>query len=221
MRDYLSVSNLWYASIIGVVISLMSLMRMMQGGINVFIGMPAMFFAMTLTGGMVTAWGHKAGMNGIFPDKRTVTGGLVLAICAACIFAVLSYFLIDPVARHIMRVSGNSKLLSIMAPRSVSGCVGLVLWVSGFEVMFFEAGAMSFFARLTGSKGIAVLGAVCFRMYVVFERLSNIGVHDEIAFFLVNAAAGTAIGCLLFARAGLPATALFSAVTSLRYFFLL
>ena len=94
----------------------------------------------------------------------------------------------------------------------------MVFWVTGFETMLFQAGAISFFSRLTQRRGLVILGAVAFRTLVMSFQLYDGGVVDAFPVFLIGTAATSALACLLYIRAGLPAAMLFSAVVSLHVF---
>lgn len=218
MREYLALSNLVKALLLGGIAAAMAMPRIVQAGMNPVLGGVTAFVAMTMIGGMVSAWNKKAGMAGLFPAWQKCLGGVAVALVAGCCVSVLSLYVIDPVVKHVFSVTGNGKSLELMFPDSTKECVGLLLWSAGFEILFFEAGAMSFFARLTNNSSVSVLGAAGLKMFVVFNRLSGLGITDEIPFFVISSGAISAMACILFAKSGLPATVVFSIVLSLRHF---
>ena len=218
MREYLALPNLIKALLLGGITAVMALPRIVQAGMDPVLGGVTAFTAMTMTAGMVCAWGGKAGMAGLFPAWHKALGGITVALVAGCCVSVLSLHVIDPVVKHVFSVTGNGKSLELMFSDSTKECVGLLLWGAGFEILFFEAGAMSFFARLTGSSSVSVLGAAGLKMFVVFNRLSELGITDEIPLFIISSGATSAVACILFAKSGLPAIVVFSVVLSLRHF---
>jgi hypothetical protein len=222
MRDYLSVSTLWKALILGGIVTAMAIPRFLEGAVDIHFYIPASVAAMTLTSGAVVAWGRKGGMCGIWPGTRQGSAGLGLALLLALLATSVYLLGFDPVCRKALEATGNAQMLRLRYPPTLRGRVALVLWSAGFETVFFRASAMSFLARLTGRTSVAVAGSVTLHVMVAAAQLSRAGIYEPLPYtlFLVGTAAAGAIGCLLFARAGLPAAMLFAGALNVHVFFL-
>jgi hypothetical protein len=136
--------------------------------------------------------------------------GLILGFAMGVIY----HLYLDPVLRTALASTSGPKALSLRYPLSLTGGLALILWVAGFETMFFQAGSLSFFSRLTPHAWLAIVGAVSFRTMVTSLQISQAGVVDAFPLFLVQAAATSTVACILFARAGLPAAMLFAATVT-------
>lgn len=211
MRDYISISNLWKAAIIGGVVTLMSLPRIIQGNMELWLYLPVAFGGMTLSAGAATAWSDRAGMCGLFPDRRRIFAGIGMAVILVSVITPIYFFWLDSVFRNAIVATGDSKLLMLRYPATLGGCVAVVLWSASFETIFFRAAAMSFFARLTGRQWVAVAGAVVLRVFVICKQLPEAGIVDAMPLFIACTVITSAVSCVLFARWGLPGAMVFSA----------
>ncbi|MFC1498161.1 hypothetical protein ACFLS1_06795 [Verrucomicrobiota bacterium] len=218
MRDYLSVSNLQKALMLSSVAVLMSVPRIILAGVDLRIYIPAAFAAMTFCAGAGTAWSHRAGMCGLFPARRKMLAGIGVAFILACIVTPVYLFCIDPIFQDALERTGSTSLLMLKYPATISGCLALALWSASFETMFFRVGAMSFFARLIPRQWIVLCLAVTLRVFVSVLQVADAGVVEAVPFFVIGSAIVSAMSCVLFARAGLPAAMFFSAGINLRLF---
>jgi len=212
----LSLATLWKAFVLGLVITLMSVPRIVTGGLDLWLCVPVALMAMTLISQAAIAWGHRAGMYGVFPSVERALIGTGLAGIMGLILLVIYFILLDPVFRQAFSTAGAAKQLLLRYPKTIGGALALVLWAAGFETMLFQAGAISFFSRLSNHQWLTITGAVSFRCFVTSLQLSHSGIVDSVPLFLICAAASSTLTCLLYVRAGLPAAMLFSAVLSLR-----
>ena len=216
MRTYLSTRNLMSASLLGGAITLLAIPRIIDGGLPPHLFIPASLFSMTLISGMATAWGKKAGMCGIFPDMKRTIRGMGVALLAVLVLIPVCVFWFDSVLYEAAQTSGDAEFIRMLFPRTAFGMLALMLWATGFETMFFEAAAMSYFSRLTGKQWVAVLMSILLRCTVTYLRLSAVGATDQALLFLGSVIVATLIGCTLFAKFGLPAAMLFSAGMAIR-----
>ncbi|MCX6995710.1 MAG: hypothetical protein NTV49_01160 [Kiritimatiellaeota bacterium] len=78
------------------------------------------------------------------------------------------------------------------------------------------AAPMSFFARLTNRRSVALGLCLALRAYVLHRQMAAAGLSAALPLFLVPALAITLAGGLLFARYGLAPAMLFAAAMELR-----
>lgn len=218
MRQYLSLSNLWKAMALGFVITMMAVPRILQGRMDPYVFVPAAFFATTLLAGAGTAWEKYGGMCGMFPNKRRLLAGMAIACMLAALLIPVQLLWIDPAFLTALRCLGDSELIRLRFPPTIAGRLALVLWVAGFETLFFQVGAMSFFARLGGNQWIAVTAVCAFRMFVTSKFMAQYGIVDSTSILMAAAAVSAALSCALYARTGLPASMVFAAVYNLHLF---
>jgi hypothetical protein len=219
MRDYLSIGNFAKAALLGGAVTLLSIPRFTDGGMPLALYVPASLATMTLVAGAATAWGRRAGMAGVWPERRRALWGVVIGALLGGALALV-YVRTDPVCRDAIARTGDSRLLALQFPATASGRFALSLWSAGFGTLFFCAATMSFLARLTGRQWLAVLGAVVIRLFLVHHRLASEGVTQSIPIFLLRNAVVSAASCTFFARFGLPSAMTFSWVLELRHLFL-
>ena len=216
LGNALSLTTLWKAFILGLVITLMAVPRIITGGLDLHLCVPVALIAMTLISQAAIAWGHRAGMYGVFPSLERALIGTGLAGIMGLILLVIYFILLDPVFRQAFSTAGAAKQLLLRYPKTIGGALALVLWSAGFETMFFQAGAISFFSRLSNHQWLTITGAVSFRCLITSLQLADAEIIDSVPLFLLGEAASCTLACLLYVRAGLPAAMLFSAVLSLR-----
>lgn len=203
MREYLSIGNLWKALLLGSAMTVMSIPRIVQGGMPPGPYVPGALFAMTLVSGAATAWGRKGGMVGILADRRRTCSGLALAVGLVLVVTPLYVLWLDPVLYAALEATRNPSMLELRYPSELGGKLALMLWSASFQLMFFTVSGMSFLTRLTGRALISGAMVVLFRVAVGLYQLSEAGVTQGVPLFLVGAAAVTACSCALFARTGL------------------
>lgn len=216
MREYIAPANLRHALLLGGTVTLMAVPRLVQAGVARGALLGATLAGMTLVAGAATAWSGKAGMCGVFPKRRRALYGLLAAALlgtttAACLLPL------DPLLRGALVAAGRGDLAALTFPRSGAGALALLLWGAGLETLFFQAGALAFFARLTGSTGISIAAATALRGFVAYRQLAAANLSDLVLLVVAVQMARALIGCLLYARAGLPAAAAFSATVDARH----
>ena len=219
MRDYLSLGNLWKAVLLGAAVTLMSIPRIIQGGMPVAPFAMLALFGMTLISGAATAWGEKGGMCGLFPGWRRTGIGLGLAALLTIIAAPISCLWLDPRLYGAIEATGDTKALTLAYPDTAAGKIASVLWSGGFHVMFFVIAGMSFLARLTGKATVSIAIIVVFRVAVGLYKAQEAGMTDHVSLLLLLSAVQTACSCLLFARTGLLPTMVFAMGMETHLFF--
>ena len=218
MRDYLSLSNLGKAFLIGGAATALSLPRIVSARFPLETYIPLTFLATTLLAQFAVAWGHKAGLRGMFPAARPMFLGSAIAILLACVLTPIYLRTLDPIFRKALENASDPRLFVLRYPPSLAGKLALTLWSASFEVLFFQAAALAFFARLTGRLWATLLGAVLFRVLVAFLQVSNAGVGAVASPFILSSAAAGCVSCLIYAYAGMPAAMIFAAGQTLHLY---
>lgn len=211
MKRYLSISNFKKAALLGAVMTLFSAPRILTSGLMPFQFVISAFAGLTLVAAMATAWGKSAGMRGLLPPHNVVLRGLKFAAIFLIVLLPIKVLWFNPLLYAAVEQRGNEVALRLLFPDSLASGVSLMLWVMSFEVLFFKAAAMSFFARLTKSLSAALILSAMLRVFVTWLKISEIGVEDGLLLILSHAAIINALSCLMFARYGLPAPMLFAA----------
>ena len=119
MRDYLSESNLVKAAGLAVVLTVMSLGRLIEARQPLGLYIPATFVAMTLIAGAVTAWGQRAGMPGIVTDRRTFLRGAAVAAGLSLLALPLYLFVLDPLLKTALLTSRHRTIVELRVSRAV------------------------------------------------------------------------------------------------------
>jgi hypothetical protein len=163
---------------------------------------------MTLVSAAATAWGDQGGLRGLFPERRYVIRGLMAALLFGIIALTLKVRLTDP----ILKLSLPPKMLALSFPATAAGLAGIILWAAGFENMFFNVAATSYFTRLSHNMWLAVALSASFRTFVASRLLMSAGIESPLLLSLN--AVSCLIACTLFATSGLPAAMLFSALAA-------
>lgn len=208
MAAYLTSANLARAAYIGGVAGLMAVPRILEKANGDLLRVVSAFLLMTIVAGAVTAWGEAGGMRGPFPDWRKVLPWTIGSIAVALLLVpfMLWYDSIPQLARDI--------------PKSADAAIALVLWSAGFETLFFQAGLMSFIARLTGS-GIAALAAgPALKLFVVLLQWAHFGFGPVPPLVIVGTVVTVGMAGVIYSRAGLPATMAFNAIIAGRHLLL-
>ncbi len=218
MRDYLQLSNLSRATRLGGIITLMSIPRLVQGNAPHWLYVFAAFLCLTLVAGAATAWGETGGMAGLFPRDRRLGVGLVFAVLAGILVGIIHSVALDPLLQEALVDSGNTDRLLLQFPNTIGKQVAIILWVAGFQALFFNAAAMSFLCRLTRRITIALPLAIAFRVFVSHLQLESLHLGAIVPYYAMNGIS-CAVGCMLFARAGLIPASLFAAILASRHVF--
>lgn len=216
MSGYFSLDRLLKAGALSAAITLMAVPRIMVGRLDMVASVAVAFMAMTLIAHSAWIWEHSAGMAGMFPERGRCLVGLAVAALLGALLLLIRLVYLDPVYEFALTRGGQDATFVLRYPDTMFGAVALVLWVAGFETMFFLAGVVAFFARLSRRQWVAIAGATGVRLLVTGLQLSQSGTNDATPLFVVGIMVTTALGALIYVRAGLPAAMLFSAIVSAR-----
>ncbi len=208
MWDYANIGNLKRAAFLGLIICVMSVPRISDAGLPLATYLPAAFLAMTLVSAAATAWGAQSGLKGLFPSHNRMVWGLIASLVLGLSSLLIKAYVTDP----ILKAALPPRMLALSFPASAAGVLGLILWAAGFENMFFNVAATSYFTRLSRNMWLAVALSACFRTFVSSRLLLSAGIQSPALLGLNALSSLTA--CVLFAKSGLPAAALFSAITA-------
>jgi len=217
MRAYLDEANLLKALAVGAVATALCTPRLVVSPVPADLYIPLAFLLLTLLAGAVTAWGRCGGMVGAFPRGCRVWKWSFWAAVAGVALTPIYACWLDPMLKQALTAAGNTSRLRLQCPDTFSACLAAALWVVGFQVLFYDAAAMSFFSRLTKRWPIALALAVVLRIFITHRQFSTIPVESILPFHAMNCLASIG-GCLFFARAGLPGAATFAFMLSLRRF---
>ncbi len=205
MKRYLSISNFKKAALLGAVMTLFSAPRILSSGAMPFQFVISAFAGLTLVAAMATAWDRSCGMSGLFPPLNIVLRGLLLASILLIILFPIKVFWFNPLLHASVEQTGNKAALRLLFPDTFISGIALMFWVMSFEVLFFKAAAMSFFARLTNSLSAALILSAMLRVFVTWLKIGEIGVGTDLVLILSHAALINLLSCFMFARYGLPA----------------
>ena len=219
MRKFISTANLKQAVGWAVVITTMSVGRILQAGAMPGLQIPAAFLAMIFVCGAVTAWGTSAGMPGIMTDRKTLVQGTLVTICLTLIALPIQLFWIAPFTYKSLLASAKPSLAALMFPATVGSQIALLLWSVGFQTMFLQSGPMSFFARLVYRQSIALALCLVFRVYVAHHQLAGASLAWMEPVLFLSPLLATGAGCLVFARFGLAPTILLALGLNLHLLF--
>lgn len=211
MRNFLSESNLRKAVPLAVILTLMTVGRLVQGGRPLGVYLPMTFLVLLFMAGAVTAWGQRAGMAGIVTDRRTFALGATIAAGLSLMALPLSLFWLDPILKPALQAATQPSTFILTYPPTVGGCLALLLWSAGFQTLFLQAAPMSLFARLTNRRAVAVGLCVALRIYVTHLQAAGAGMTTGVGLLVASAAVATSAGCLVFARFGLVPAMLLAA----------
>ena len=216
MKTYFTLSNLRRAAPIAAAAGIMAVPRILQHPGGSAILLVVVVPVLTLVAGSATAWGACGGMSGVFPRGGATPAWLACAAVAGILFlpAVLWH---DSVVAPVFR-GGNPRAFLLAFPQTTALALALVLWNAGFETLFFQASAMSFTARLTGSVTASVMACIALRLAVMALQLKLSGLAGLTPFMAVFSTAETFVSCVFFARAGLPGAVVFNTVVAARHF---
>jgi len=219
MRDFLTETNLFKAAGLSAILTLMTMGRLVHAEkpFGVYVGLT--FALMAFVCGAVTAWGKRGGMPGIVTDSQTLLRGLALAATVSLVLLPVQVLWLDPSFLDALENAESKTRMELAYPSTANGCLSLVLWSAGFQMMFLQAAPMSFFVRLTGSQAWALGLCVALRSFVAYLQIDEAGVTEHAVLFTVWAMVTTGVGCLVFARFGLAPTMFLAAGLDLNVFF--
>lgn len=218
MRTYLSMPNFLRALVLGLIATVMSVPRLIQGGLPLGLYIPATLVGMMLVSGAATAWSDRGGMCGMVPAWRRMLVGVGVAVLVSAIATPVVHLWVDPSVRQALQATGNPHAMALRYPATVAGCLAVVLWSASFETLFFQAATVSFFARLTNRQSVAIVLAVALRLCVSLHQMTELGVVDAVPLMLVSTAVMATVACILFARTGLVAAMVLGAGLDLHLF---
>jgi hypothetical protein len=223
MRDFVAKQNFRNASLFSALISVLCLPQISryahltpQPWITLLMLLSGCFLGMTVVCGMVLAWSTRGNMAGWFPERsRQLKGAGVAVLLAALMLGIQLKW--DPAMMAQAAKGPYADSLSLHYPSTVSGVFSLALWASTFETLFFTAGAMSFFVRISGHVWIGAGFCVLLRFLINLLKLSD-NLPPEFLYIILPAMlAVTLCSCLLFAWAGLLPLMLFHFLLACRH----
>ena len=212
---YLSLSNLRDALALGLLVTAMALPRLQLTGHASLLFVGTSFLGMTLMAGAATAWGSAAGMRGCWPGLRRSLWGALAGLVTGLVLAVI-FVKVDLPLRHALSGDVHASAMAMAFPPDAPSRWAALLWVAGLETLFFQAAPTSFFARLTGVRGVSVAASALLRGFVAFEQAR--GLHIDPATMVAGHLGLAAVGSALFAWGGFPAAATFAAAVTSRLF---
>lgn len=208
-QRYFSIDNFRQALLPGAIMTLLTAPRIFASGLFPPFYVIPTFFIMILLSATVTAWSRSAGMKGAFPPAREIVKGLLIAFLLLGLLFPPKYFWFNPFFHSAIAATGNMQALRLVFPETLISAIALTLWVMGFETLFFQAAAMSFFARLTNHTWAVLLLSTLLRFYVTLLRIHDIGIKNGTEVILSHAILMNILSCLLFMRYGLLPPMLF------------
>ena len=203
MRDYVALDNLWRASLLGALCTVMAVPRIILADMDVWVFVPAAFLCMTLCAGAATAWEGRGGMVGLFPDGKIMGIGLAIAVVLAGGVSLAYWLWLDDVVIRAIESGHDPKLMELRYPSTVAGCLALILWTAGFETLFLKASALSFVSRLTGRYWLSVLFAALLQAGLAAKMCSVAGITEFVSVIVLCAIVGSVVGSMLFCKFGL------------------
>jgi len=219
MRTFLSEENLKKAAVMAVVVTVMSVGRLVQAGVPMAFFLTATFFSMMLVCGVVAAWSATAGMPGMVADRQTLWRGLAIAAALMVVMIPVRLFWLNPILHGALLNAQSSELARLSYPETTAGRVSLLLWSAGFQFLCMQAAPMSIAARLTGRRSVAVGICVAFRAYVVYRQILAGGITDGVTLFVALALIGATVQCMMFATFGLIPAMVLAGGMDLHLFF--
>lgn len=221
MSAYLTSANLSQAARIAAVTGLMAIPRILDrsdGNASIILALST-FPLLAIIAGAATAWGEHGGLSGVFPDRRRVMPWTFAAVFVGIV--LLPVMLWGDSYRQLSLSEDDALRLANEVPKNTDAAIALILWSAGFETVLFQAGIMSFVARLTGSGIAAIVAGPVFKVFVFVLQCASSGFGPVSPFVAGGAIATSSIACVLYARAGLPAAMAFNAVISSRHLIIL
>ena len=220
MRDYLTTRNFAAAAGLGLLAALLSLPRLITAGTNVMFFFPAAWVSMTLIGGAATAWGKNIGRAQLWIEPERLQMGFAIVICSATALAVFRTVFADPAMLNAINHSPAAMpSRNIHLPRQPGMIIALMLWAASFETVFFRAGSICFFGRLTGRKNLSIFMAALLRTWVSAFQMNSLDIAAPMPCLLLSAVQSITAGTV-FVYFGLVPAAVFSALIEARLLFL-
>ncbi len=217
MRDYLKEKNLRRASGIAVVVTVMATPRLVLAGVDLGVYLPAGLLSMILVAAAATAWGHYGGLHGMFPARRRMVAGIVMAVALALIVLPLALRL-DALRQELLAAGEIDHWRVQPVPTDPAAIMALLLWSAGFETMFFQAGALSYLARLLKHRRPALAGAVLLRGGVTYLQMGGDLGADAALIFQAGVMVDALLAGGLYFVAGWPAAATYTVMLGSRHF---
>ncbi len=216
MRDYLTERNLCRASVIGIFVTAMAVPRMMLAGVSLPLYIPAGLLSMILVAGAATAWGRYGGLHGLFPDRRRMIAGIMAAVALAIMTLPVAIRL-DALRVELSAAGAIDHWIAQSPPTEPMAVAALVLWVAGFETIFFQAGTISYLARLFKDWRPALAGAVILRGMVSYAQMGRDLSVDGALWFQIGALIDATVAGTLYVAAGWPPAAVYAVVLAVRH----
>ena len=217
VRDFLTETNLAKAAFVSLLVTLMGLPRLLEGGKHPGFLAVALFVLGLFLAGSATAWGRRGGLKGLCPGRTDLMVALPLALVGALVLMPLMLGVFDPAIKARLAEVGADARLKLSFPAGTGATLALMCWSAGFEVLFFQAAAMSTCVRLLPKTWFALVMAVALRLFVSYRQfvVDGAGADDLLLYTAPLLVALTA--SLLYARGGWPAAGLFAFLLSARH----
>ena len=217
MRDYLQLTNLRRAAVVGFVVTVLAVPRLMMAGVDLAVYIPACLATMILVAGAPTAWGRHGGLPGLFPDRDRVKRGMTVAVLFALIMLPFALRL-DALRWELLEVGQMEHWRVMPPPTTTAEIMALLLWRMGFETLFFQAATICLLARLLRDWRPALVGAVLLRGAITAAQMGYDFGGDHAWWFLAYTLADAALAGGLYVIAGWPATAAYVVLLGMRHF---
>lgn len=219
VRDCLRLPSLIHGALFALAATVLAIPRLQEGRLDDHLValLPLTFVLMFPVGVAAVAWQRKAGMAGLLPAREKGARGLVWALVLG-VACMLGAVWLDAGYLAILKEKGDPVLLRLQYPDTVYGAWALLLWGAGFHTLFFVAGGLAFFARLTNVLWISIVMTVAVRAVVSILRVRDAGMEQLLPDVLLSSVVLMTIKCLLLVRYGLPAPIVFGVVLDSRHF---
>lgn len=218
MRDFVSERNLRKAFWIGSAVTLTAVPRMQLAGVNLGIYIPAGLLSMVAASGVATAWGRYGGLHGFVPHWRRAISGVTIAFGVAML-AWWPATRLDVALFELLHQAATPSWLTLRYPADPVAVMALLLWVAGFETVFFQAAVISYLARLTRDWRPALAGAVVLRGWIWHNQINGL-LDGKIppGWMVLAVMTDAAVAGGLYVKAGWPAAAAYAVTLNLRHF---
>ena len=202
MRALSQIDNLAKAACLSGMVTFMSVPRILTTNLP-WVYIPFSFFVGILICAAVTAWSYTDGLNGLLRSPRETLAATAVVLVIVALALPFQIYVLDPHYRGLLEEAGGGSNLLAQFPQTIMEWVGLALWSAGFQILFFVAAPICYFARLTHRLWLAVALTVLFHLYVMSRQCGTYGLNGSITLLLFFTLITGMISCVFFVRAGL------------------